>query len=117
MFKFPSTGSSPKEVLAQRLINELASLAELRRIGLAYAKTLAVPEITRIEDAVCDERRRVRVDGLDDRDSKFVAILAGIGCAALRCDALEEAMTQAASDGRSGHIVKGQPPCSSPPKS
>lgn len=115
MFEFSPTGSSPKEVLAQRLINELASLAELRAIGLAYAKSLAIPEITRIEDAVCDERRRFRVDGLDDRDAKFVAILAGIGCAALRCDAIEEAMTGAVSDGRHGHIRKGQPPCSSPP--
>lgn len=95
MFEFfpqPAT----RESLAERLINELASLAELRRIGLAYAKTLAIPDVVRIEDAICDERRRVRVDGLDDRDSKFVALLAGIGLAALRCDAIEEAMTQAA---------------------
>lgn len=107
MFVFPPTGSSPKEVLAQRLINELASLAELRVIGLAYAKSLAVPEITRIEDAVCDEQRRFHVDGLDDRDAKFVALLAGIGCAALRCDAIEEALTEA--------YKRENGTCSSPP--
>lgn len=115
MFEFFPAGTSPREVIAQRLINELASLAELRRIGLAYAKTLAIPEVVRIEEVVCDEQRRFQVDGLDEKQARFVAILAGIGCAALRCDAIEEAMTQALPDGRSGRIERENGTCSSPP--
>jgi hypothetical protein len=107
MFDSPPPVKSPREVIAQRLIHELASLAELRVIALAYAKTLAIPDVTRIEDVICDERRRFHVDGLSERDAKFVAMLAGIGCAMLRCDAIEEALRQA-------HIQEHKP-CSSPP--